>query len=61
MQLISLRSGDLLERIDAHDSTITSIRWCPVPRPLGGEQAPVFVFATSSRDKRVRVWRAPKL
>ncbi|PNW86947.1 hypothetical protein CHLRE_02g102450v5 [Chlamydomonas reinhardtii] len=61
VQLISLRSGDLLERIDAHDSTITSIRWCPVPRPLGGEQAPVFVFATSSRDKRVRVWRAPKL
>ncbi|KAG2482478.1 hypothetical protein HYH03_018585 [Edaphochlamys debaryana] len=63
VHLLSLRTGELLERIDAHDSTITCIRWCPLPRQLGPEAggAAAFVFATASRDKRVRVWRAPKL
>ncbi|PNG99608.1 hypothetical protein TSOC_014622, partial [Tetrabaena socialis] len=62
VQLISTRNGELLERVDAHDSTITHLAWCPLPRPMGPEAggAAAFVFATSSRDRRVRVWRAPK-
>ncbi len=63
MHLLSLSTGELLERIEAHDSTITTIRWCPLPRQVGSEAGGgvAFVFATASRDKRVRVWRAPKI
>ncbi|GLI63451.1 hypothetical protein VaNZ11_006423 [Volvox africanus] len=62
VQLINLKNGELLERIQAHEAPITSIRWCPLPKKMAAEAggAVAFVFATSSRDKRVRVWRAPK-
>ncbi|GLC40138.1 hypothetical protein PLESTB_000881000 [Pleodorina starrii] len=62
VQLISLKNGELLERITAHEAPITAIRWCPRPREMAAEAGGgvAFVFATCSRDKRVRVWRAPK-
>ncbi|GFR51981.1 hypothetical protein Agub_g14508 [Astrephomene gubernaculifera] len=73
VHLLNLRSGELVERIAAHDGPITCMRWCPLPRKLlpGGAAAGaagaaaaagavVFVLATASRDKRVRLWRAPK-
>ncbi len=34
MQLISLTTGELLERIDAHDLTITAMRWCDQTRTI---------------------------
>ncbi len=58
VHLLSAATGELLERIDAHDLTISSIRWAPVAR-RGEGGAPVWAFATASRDKRVRIWRAP--
>lgn len=58
VHLLSAATGELLERIDAHDLTISCIRWAPAARKGEGGR-PVWAFATASRDKRVRIWRAP--
>ncbi|KXZ48528.1 hypothetical protein GPECTOR_27g699 [Gonium pectorale] len=67
ISLLSLRTGELLERIAAHDGPVTAMRWCPLPRKLppppnseGAAGGVGFVLASASRDKRVRLWRAPK-
>jgi WD40 repeat protein len=59
VHLLSAASGELLERIDAHDGPITCMQWCPRLWPIGERGAQVAVLATCSRDKRVRLWRTP--
>mmetsp|Transcript_5000 Transcript_5000/g.10801 ORF Transcript_5000/g.10801 Transcript_5000/m.10801 type:complete len:454 (+) Transcript_5000:147-1508(+) len=59
VHLISSTTGDLLDSIDAHESTITEMSWCPSLLKVPGLAAPVPVLATAGRDKRVRMWRCP--
>lgn len=59
VHLLNANTGDLLDSIDAHDSTITMMEWCPRLVKTPGSAEPHAVLATSSRDKRVRLWRAP--
>lgn len=64
IHLISMANGDLIESIDAHDGPITALAWCPkirkapvAPGSGSGAGAPLLgVLASSSRDKRVRLW-----
>ena len=54
VHLINSSSGDLVDTIDAHDGFITDMQWCP--KPLKTPQGIKQVLATSSKDKRVRLW-----
>lgn len=51
-------NGELMDSIEAHDSTITAMAWCP-KNLKGPDGKAIVVLATSSRDKRVRLWRSP--
>jgi WD40 repeat protein len=51
--------GRLLAEILAHDGGISCVRWSPRPALVEGQQ--VAVLATSSLDRRVRLWRAPSV
>lgn len=59
VHMLDAATGELLDSIDAHDSNITSMQWCPklLRTPTDPETA---VLATTSRDKRVRLWRSPR-
>jgi len=59
VHFISADRGDLLESIDAHDSLITCLSWCPRKVKTPGAPAPHAVLATSSLDNKVRLWRWP--
>jgi hypothetical protein len=59
VHLLSAVSGELLEAIDAHEGAVTCMEWCPRTLRVPGAPGPVPVLATSGRDKRVRLWRAP--
>ncbi|MEW5317650.1 MAG: hypothetical protein WDW38_008932 [Sanguina aurantia] len=63
IHLINMATGVLIESIDAHDGPITALAWCPkirkapvVPGSGSGAGALLAVLASSSRDKRVRLW-----
>jgi WD40 repeat protein len=49
----------VLEVLHAHDGRITSMSWSPVLLPVPGADEPVAVLASSSSDRRVRIWRSP--
>jgi transducin beta-like protein 2 len=59
VHLLSAATGELLERVDAHDKAVTAMAWCPRLVKTPGAAEPHPVLATSSLDKRVRLWRAP--
>ncbi len=59
VHLLSASTGELLDAIDAHDGAVTSMQWCPRLVKTPGAAEPHAVLATSSRDRRVRLWRAP--
>jgi WD40 repeat protein len=49
--------GELVEEVPlAHDGPITSIVWAP---PLKGRAGPELL-ATSSEDKKVKLWKSPE-
>jgi WD40 repeat protein len=56
---INAGSGQLLERIHAHDGVVQCMRWGPGVVGVGGG-ARAAVLATCGADRRVRVWRSPK-
>ncbi|KAK9800321.1 hypothetical protein WJX73_001844 [Symbiochloris irregularis] len=59
LQFLDASTGQALETVeDAHDGPITAMQWAPVPHSLGSQK--VAVLATASKDKRVRLWRAPQ-
>jgi WD40 repeat protein len=49
----------VLEVLHAHDGRITSMVWSPVLLQVPGADGPVAVLASSSSDRRVRIWRSP--
>lgn len=49
----------VLEVLHAHEGSISHLVWCPKLVDLGGEE-PEAVLASSSSDRRVRIWRSPK-
>lgn len=49
----------VLEVLHAHEDTISHLVWGPRLVDLGGEE-PEAVLASSSADRRVRIWRSPK-
>jgi WD40 repeat protein len=49
----------VLEVLHAHDGRITSLVWSPVLLSVPGADEPVAVLASSSSDRRVRIWRSP--
>ncbi|KAL6750671.1 WD40-repeat-containing domain protein [Haematococcus lacustris] len=57
VHLLDAGTGELLESIDAHDAAVTSMAWCPRLVRTPGAAAPHPVLATSSKDKRVRLWK----
>lgn len=54
IHFIRSSNGELAASVEAHDSTITAMRWAPTL--LKGNMA---VLATCSKDKRLRLWRSP--
>jgi WD40 repeat protein len=61
VHFISTATGQLLEELEAHDDAITALHWAPVPLRLDPSTSdpPCSVLATSSKDRRVRLWRSP--
>ncbi|KVH89179.1 WD40 repeat-containing protein [Cynara cardunculus var. scolymus] len=60
LQWLSAETGEVLETADkAHDGDITDIAWAPKPIPVGDKR--VTILATSSVDKKVKLWAAPTL
>ncbi|XP_028800482.1 transducin beta-like protein 2 [Neltuma alba] len=60
LQWLSVETGVVLDTAEkAHDSGITCISWAPKTIPMGNEQ--VLVLATSSSDKKVKLWASPSL
>lgn len=60
LQWLSAETGEVLETADkAHDGDITDIAWAPNPIPVGDKR--VTILATSSVDKKVKLWAAPTL
>ncbi|KAK9832499.1 hypothetical protein WJX81_002288 [Elliptochloris bilobata] len=59
LHFLDTRSGHLLEVVDAHEGDIACMQWSPVQHRLGGSR--VAVLATGAGDKRVRLWRAPRV
>jgi hypothetical protein len=57
VHMLRASDGALLEEIPAHDGPISCMRWAPKPVAVEGQAA--AVLATSSLDRRVRLWRAP--
>jgi WD40 repeat protein len=52
--------SQVLEVLHAHEGTISHLVWSPQLVHMGGEE-PVAVLASSSTDRRVRIWRSPKI
>ncbi|KAF7844780.1 transducin beta-like protein 2 [Senna tora] len=60
LQWLSVETGKVLDTAEkAHDGDITCIAWAPKTIPMGNEQ--VLVLATSSVDKKVKLWASPSL
>ncbi|BBG97417.1 Transducin/WD40 repeat-like superfamily protein [Prunus dulcis] len=60
LQWLCVETGKLLDTADkAHEGDITCIAWAPKTIPMGDEK--VLVLATSSIDKKVKLWAAPSL
>ncbi|KAI9079852.1 hypothetical protein K1719_038098 [Acacia pycnantha] len=60
LQWLSVETGLVLDTAEkAHDSDITCISWAPKSIPMENEQ--VWVLATSSSDKKVKLWASPPL
>nr|XP_043620738.1 transducin beta-like protein 2 [Erigeron canadensis] len=60
LQWLSAETGEVLETADkAHDDDITDVAWAAKPIPVGGKQ--MTVLATSSVDKKVKLWAAPAI
>ncbi|XP_008232654.1 PREDICTED: transducin beta-like protein 2 [Prunus mume] len=60
IQWLCVETGKLLDTADkAHEGDITCIAWAPKTIPMGDEK--VLVLATSSIDKKVKLWAAPSL
>lgn len=53
------RTVQVLEVLHAHEGPVSQLVWCPRLLGLGGEE-PEAVLASSSADRRVRIWRSPK-
>ncbi|KAI7742059.1 hypothetical protein M8C21_030065 [Ambrosia artemisiifolia] len=60
LQWLSVETGEVLETADkAHDGDITDIAWAPKPIPVGGKL--ITILASSSVDKKVKLWASPTL
>ncbi|KAJ0758968.1 putative transcription factor WD40-like family [Helianthus annuus] len=60
LQWLSVETGEVLETADkAHDGDITDIAWAPKPIPVGDKR--VSILASSSVDKKVKLWASPTL
>ncbi|MFS7932672.1 putative transcription factor WD40-like family [Helianthus anomalus] len=60
LQWLSVETGEVLETADkAHDGDITDIAWAPKPIPVGDKR--VTILASSSVDKKVKLWASPTL
>jgi WD40 repeat protein len=60
LQWLSAETGLVLDTADkAHDGEITDMEWAPATIPLGDKH--VMALATSSVDKKVKLWAAPPL
>jgi WD40 repeat protein len=58
LQWLSTDTGKVLDNADkAHDGDITCMAWGPKKIPSGNEQ--VWILATASVDKKVKLWGAP--
>ncbi|GMY09363.1 transducin beta-like protein 2 [Fagus crenata] len=58
LQWLCVETGKVLDTADkAHEGDITCISWTPKTIPMGDGEA--FVLATSSVDKKVKLWAAP--
>ncbi|XP_059633990.1 uncharacterized protein LOC132276546 [Cornus florida] len=60
LQWLSAETGQVLDTAEkAHDGDITDMAWAPKKIPIGEKQA--LILATSSVDKKVKLWVAPPL
>eukprot|EP00252_Welwitschia_mirabilis_P017012 TRINITY_DN3782_c0_g1_i1.p1 TRINITY_DN3782_c0_g1~~TRINITY_DN3782_c0_g1_i1.p1 ORF type:complete len:440 (-),score=93.50 TRINITY_DN3782_c0_g1_i1:471-1790(-) len=60
LQWLNFESGEVLDTADkVHEGDITCMAWSP--QPVSTEYGVSFILATSSTDKRVKLWAAPKL
>ncbi|CAL5401174.1 unnamed protein product [Camellia sinensis] len=60
LQWLSAETGQVLDTADrVHDGDITGIAWSPRAISMGDKQA--LVLATSSVDKKVKLWAPPNL
>ncbi|KAJ0052969.1 hypothetical protein Pint_00248 [Pistacia integerrima] len=60
LQWLSVETGKVLDMADkAHEGDITSVAWAPKTIPMGNGQG--LILATSSGDKKVKLWTAPSL
>nr|CAN82889.1 hypothetical protein VITISV_014050 [Vitis vinifera] len=60
LQWLCTETGKVLDTADkAHDGDITCIAWAPEHLPIGDQKS--LVLATSSVDKKVKLWVAPPL
>ncbi|KAL6125980.1 hypothetical protein ACLB2K_074031 [Fragaria x ananassa] len=60
LQWLCVETGKVLETADkAHDDFITCIAWGPQAIPMGDKK--LFILATASVDKKVKLWVAPSL
>lgn len=59
IHFIDSKTGQVLEVLHAHDGRITSMVWSPVLLTVPGAEQPTAVLASSSSDRRVRIWRSP--
>lgn len=60
LQWLSVETGKVLDTAEkAHEGEITCMAWAPKTIPMGNQQ--VSVLATSSVDKKVKLWLAPSL
>lgn len=60
LQWLSAETGQVLDTAEkAHDGDITNLVWAPTTIPMENKQ--LVVLATSSTDKKVKLWAAPPL
>ncbi|KAK7294936.1 hypothetical protein RJT34_17835 [Clitoria ternatea] len=60
LQWLCVETGKVLDTAEkTHDVDITCISWAPKTIPMGNEQ--VWVLATASSDKKVKLWASPSL
>ncbi|KAL7158542.1 hypothetical protein ABFS83_02G150900 [Erythranthe nasuta] len=58
LQWLCAETGQVLDTAEkAHDGEITDMKWAPTTIPM--ENKRVVVLATSSTDKKVKMWAAP--